>query len=97
MFAATLAFGEMDHMKLDFFVNKLKGKTALVVAIVTECIILVFTALVLIYGGMALTKLTMAQLTASLAIPMGYVYSIMPISGVLTTIYCILNLSLIHI
>ena len=66
-------------------------------AIVTECIILVFTALVLIYGGMALTKLTMAQLTASLAISMGYVYSIMPISGVLTTIYCILNLSLIHI
>ena len=92
MFAATLAFGEMDHMKLDFFVNKLKGKTALVVAIVTECIILVFTALVLIYGGMALTKLTMAQLTASLAIPMGYVYSIMPISGVLTTMYCILNI-----
>ena len=56
--------------------NKLKGKTALVVAIVTECIILGFTALVLIYGGMALTKLTMAQLTASLAIPMGYVYSV---------------------
>ena len=26
MFAATLAFGERDHLKLDFFANKIKGK-----------------------------------------------------------------------
>ena len=93
MFAATLAFGERDHLKLDFFANKIKGKKAVVLAIATECIIFVFTILVLIYGGIALTKLTMTQLTASLAIPMGYVYCIMPVSGVLTSIYCILNIS----
>ena len=55
--------------------------------------ILAFTVLVLIYGGVAITKLTLTQVTASLGISMGAVYSIMPISGVLTAIYSIINIS----
>ena len=92
MLAATLVFGERDHMRLAFFADKLQGKKGTMLALVTEVIILIFTILVLLYGGIAITKLTMTQVTASLAIPMGYVYSIMPICGVLITIYCIINI-----
>ncbi len=92
MLAATLVFGERDHMRLAFFADKLKGRNATVLALVTEVIILAFTVLVLLYGGIAITRLTMTQVTASLAIPMGYVYSIMPVCGVLITIYCIINI-----
>ena len=35
----------------------------------------------------------MTQVTASLGIPMGYVYAVVPISGVITVIYNILNIS----
>ncbi|WP_235839089.1 TRAP transporter small permease [Clostridium sp. Marseille-P2415] len=93
MFAATLVFGERDHMRLAYFADKLTEKKGILLAVATECIILVFTVLVLIYGGISITKLTMTQVTASLGIPMGYVYSIMPVSGVLTAVYSIINIA----
>ena len=93
MFAATLVFGERDHMRLAYFADKLSGKKKIMLAAGTELIILIFTVLVLVYGGISITALTMTQVTASLGIPMGYVYIIMPISGVLTAIYSIINLS----
>lgn len=37
-------------------------------------------------------KLTMTQSTASLGIPMGVVYTIIPISGILIVIYSVLNI-----
>ena len=94
MLAAALIFGERDHMRLSFFAGKLKGKAVIWLDIATELLILVFAAVVLIRGGIAITTLTMNQVTASLpGVHMGHVYTIMPISGVLTVIYNILNLA----
>ena len=93
MLAATLVFGERDHMRLSYFADKVKGKNATVLAIVSEVVILIFTVLVLIWGGISIVNLTMTQVTAALAIPMGYVYSVMPISGILIAIYCVINIA----
>ena len=93
MLAATLVFGERDHMKLSFFSDKVKGRNGVILAIATEAVICVFSVLVLIFGGIAIVNLTMTQVTASLGIPMGIVYCIMPVSGVLISIYCILNIA----
>ena len=46
----------------------------------------------MIYGGFSIMKLTMTQSTASLGIPMGVVYTIIPISGILIVIYSVLNI-----
>lgn len=94
MLAAALIFGERDHMRLSFFAGKLKGKSVVVLEIVTELLILIFSAVVLIHGGISITTLTMKQITASLpGVHMGYIYTIMPISGVLIVVYNLLNLA----
>lgn len=92
MLAATLVFGERDHMKLSFFSDKVKGKKAILLELLSEVLILIFATFVLTYGGIAIVNLTMEQITATLGIPMGYVYAIMPISGFIIIIYCILNI-----
>jgi TRAP-type C4-dicarboxylate transport system permease small subunit len=48
-----------------------------------------FACLILIWGGAQLVKATLAtnQYSPALGIKMGYVYLILPISGVLMTIY----------
>ncbi len=92
MLAAVLVFGECDHMRLSLFSDKLKGKSGILLAMATEVLIMVFAALALVYGGVTIVKLALPQTTASLGIPMGYVYTIMPVSGVLTIIYNVLNL-----
>lgn len=93
LLAAALIFGKKDHMRMDFFASKFKGKSNVLLLIFSECLVLIFAALVLVYGGMNITKLTATQITASLGVPMSYVYVVIPISGVITIVYAIINLT----
>jgi TRAP-type C4-dicarboxylate transport system permease small subunit len=45
----------------------------------------------MIYGGISITKLSMTQKTASLGIPMGYIYLVIPVTGIIIAVYGILN------
>lgn len=92
LLAAAFIFGKKDHMRMDFFASKFTGKSSVMLSIFSECLVLVFSALVLVYGGINITKLTMTQVTASLGVPMAYVYVVIPISGIITIIYTIINL-----
>ena len=60
---------------------------------ISQCLIFGFAAVIMIYGGIQITSLTMSQRTASLGIPMGYVYLIVPLSGVLILVYSIMNMA----
>ena len=46
----------------------------------------------MVYGGVSITSLSMTQKTASLGIPMGYIYIVLPITGIIITLYGILNI-----
>lgn len=92
LLASALVFGKKEHMRMSFLADKLKGKNSIYLNIITEIIILIFSIVILVYGGIEITKLTMTQVTASLGIVMGYVYIIIPITGILITIYNVLNI-----
>lgn len=90
--SAALVFGKREHMRMGFLADKMTGMLAKVVNIIIELLVLLFAAGVMVYGGISITKLTTTQVTASLGIPMAYIYVVIPISGVLIIIYCILNI-----
>lgn len=92
LIAVALVFGKQDHMRMSFIADKFKGKTAIFMGIVSELLIMFFSALVLVYGGASITKLTSTQITASLGINMSYIYMILPICGVIIVIYSVLNI-----
>ncbi|WP_082232974.1 TRAP transporter small permease [Halobacillus massiliensis] len=89
---ATYAFGSNQHLAITFLKNKFKGKNKLVIRIINDVFILGFAYLIMIRGGMEVVNVTMGQLTPILGIPMGVVYSILPVSGVLIIIYKLLLL-----
>lgn len=93
MLASSYVFGKRDHMKMSFLVDKLPESKRRVLDIVIEALLVLFAAAVLIYGGFTIMNLTMTQKTASLGISMGIVYAVMPISGILITVYGILNIA----
>lgn len=93
LLGASYMFGKRGHMRMGFAADKAKGSMKKGLQMVSECLIFSFAAIIMIYGGIQITSLTMGQKTASLGIPMGYVYSIVPISGVLILIYSILNIA----
>ena len=92
LLSAALVFGKREHLAMTFLSSKFKGSTAVVFGVITELLTLVFTAIVLIYGGLSITNLTRTQVTASLGIKMSLVYMIVPICGFIIAFYNIANI-----
>lgn len=93
MFASAMVFGKRDHMRMSFLVDKLPDSKRKVLEIVIEILLVLFAAVVLIYGGFTIMGLTMTQKTASLGVMMGVVYSVVPVCGILIAIYGVLNIA----
>lgn len=92
LLAAAYVFGKRDHMRMGFLADKIEGAPKKVLEIVIELLVMAMVGCIMIFGGVSIMQLTMTQSTASLGIPMGIVYAILPISGVLIFVYGILNI-----
>ncbi|MCI8888082.1 MAG: TRAP transporter small permease [Hungatella sp.] len=90
--AAAYMFGKRGHMRMGFAADQAKESTRWRLEMISQLLTCGFAAVIMIYGGIQITSLTMSQKTASLGIPMGYVYSIVPVSGGLILFYGILNI-----
>ena len=77
---------------MGFLADKLTGKKRLALEVVSEALILALAGSGLSFGGIRIMNLTMTQVTASLGIPMGTVYTVVPLSGALIVIYTVLNI-----
>lgn len=93
LLAAAYVFGKRDHMRMSFVADKFSDKGQLVLSLAGELIILLFAVFVLGYGGISITQLTATQQSASLGVPMGYIYSVLPVCGLFTLLYNIINIS----
>lgn len=93
LFGAALVTGEREHMNIPVFIETRSAKMQKIVGIVSEILILAFSAIVLVYGGISISKLALGQMTSSLGVPIGIFYFALPISGVLNILFCILNIN----
>ena len=57
-----------------------------------ELIAFLFSAIILVFGGVQITSLAMGQMTSSLGVPIGVFYVVLPLCGVLNMIYTVLNM-----
>ncbi len=92
LLSSAYVFGKRDHMRMGFMADKAGPGGQKALSILGEILILLLASSVMVYGGVTITKLTMTQSTASLGIPMGVVYTIIPISGLLIVFYAVLNI-----
>lgn len=92
LLAAAYVFGKRDHMRMGFLADKVTGTARKVLETVIELLVMLMVGGIMIYGGFSIMQLTMTQKTASLGIPMGVIYTILPISGILIFLYGILNI-----
>lgn len=90
---ATYAFGSRDHMYISALKDRLTGKAQTVVSIAIEALTILFAVCVMIYGGLRISAMQMVSMDSSLHIPMGVVYAIIPVCGVITVFYCVCNIA----
>jgi len=77
---SSLAIRVKGHFVLEILVMKLPGKLHLVWELLLMGIILVFLGVLLVYGTLMLPMLSL-QMSASLQIPMSYIYLAIPIGS----------------
>lgn len=92
MIGSAYVFGQDAHLSFGFFKDKMKGQAHVWLFRAIDLAVIVFALFVLVIGGYTIASATMAELSPILGIPMGYIYSILPISGILILFYEINNL-----
>lgn len=93
LLATAYVFGKRDHMRMGFLADKFNSNTRKLLSILSEILIMILAGAVMVYGGFTIVQLTMTQSTASLGIPMGVIYTIIPVSGILIVVYSVLNIA----
>lgn len=95
LLGAGYATGKKLHLAIDLLPTKLEGKASgKRLNILINCVVALFAVFVLIWGGANLVYITLVleQPSAALGVPLGYVYTVIPLSGLLILYYSIHNL-----
>ncbi len=92
LYGATYVFGKRDHMAIVFMVEKRSLRVQCILKIIQEILIGVFALGVMVYGGYFGAVRQMGQLDAALQLPIGIIYSAIPISGIIIILYAIYNI-----
>ena len=94
LLGATLAFRDRAHLGVDYFVGKLDPAARRLAAVIAEVAVIVFAGFGLVYGGYMLVSETLrsGQLTPAMGWKIGYLYSIVPLSGLFIVAFSIENL-----
>ncbi len=88
---ACYALRTRAHLGIDILTFKLKGIKKQFTEIIVYSLVIAFALFVMVIGGFRLVKLTLAlnQISPALGIKMGYVYFVIPLSGILMIYYSI--------
>ena len=95
LLGAAYVAGRQEHLAIDILVQRAKPERQRILKIIIESVILGFSSSVLVVGGswLVYTRFYLGVKSAALQIPLGYVYIVLPISGLLIVYYSIRHLS----
>ncbi|MDE6969849.1 MAG: TRAP transporter small permease [Eubacterium sp.] len=92
LLGASIVTSERGHMNIPIIVEKFSASVQKALLCFGELIAFLFSAVILVFGGVQITTLAMGQMTSSLGVPIGIFYIVLPLCGVLNMIYTILNI-----
>ncbi len=89
LLGAAYVSGKNGHLAIDILPSKLKGKQAQLLQYFIHGVIILFAAVVMVAGGGNLVYITeiLDQRTATLQVPLSWIYLMIPISGLIVIIY----------
>ena len=98
LLGASYVAGRKMHLAIDVVVNRFFGRVRRLTEYLIEVLIFVFAFFVMVFGGIRLVIITLMlnQISAVLRIKLGYVYLVLPLSGLLLMFYSLLFLAEIY-
>ena len=89
LLGASYALYTKAHLGIDILTAKLSGVKKQFTQILIHIIVILFAIFVLVVGGIRLVNITLTlnQISPALGIQMGYVYLVLPLTGILMIYY----------
>lgn len=94
MFGAAYVAGKREHLAIDLLIQRSSPKRKFKLEMIISTLIVIFAIAVLIIGGTSLvyTRFLLSVKSSALGLPLGVVYLVLPISGILITYFDIDNM-----
>ncbi|WP_010652012.1 TRAP transporter small permease [Oceanobacillus massiliensis] len=89
LMTAAYVFGAKKHIAILFFREKFNERLQGIFETITNLVIIILMAILMVYGGMKVVLLTSAQTAAATGISMGIVYASLPVCGLLIILYTV--------
>ncbi len=91
LLGAAYTVGKQRHLAIDLLAVSLNERKQALLAVVINLLIFLFAGSVIVTGGLKLIEKTLAtaQVSAAMQIPMGYVYFILPLCGLVIMFYAL--------
>lgn len=96
LLAAAYVFGQNKHIAILFIRESMPHKMQVFLTYLSQITILLTVVAVFLYGGVKITMLTIPQIAPATGISMGFVYTALPVSGVIILFYTIYNIMTIE-
>lgn len=94
LLGATYVAGKREHLAIDLLLQRSSERRKYILEIIISIVIILFAVTVLIVGGIWLvyTRLYLSVKSAALGLPLGLVYLVLPVSGILIAYFNIDNM-----
>ncbi|MBN1118972.1 MAG: TRAP transporter small permease [Bacteroidales bacterium] len=89
VFGAAYVTGKREHLAIDLLIQKSSPERQVKLIFIVNLIIALFAIFVMIIGGtwLVITRFRFEVSSAALHLPLGYVYSVLPLSGIIMLYY----------
>ncbi len=93
LFGAAYVTGRKEHLAIDLLLQKSSPKNKIRLELFIHIVIFLFSFFVLVVGGIWLvySRFILSVKSAALQLPLGYVYIVLPVSGLIILFYSIDN------
>lgn len=94
LLGAAYVAGKREHLAIDLLIQRSSPKRKFMLEIIIMVIIIIFAITVLIIGGswLTYTRFYLSVSSAALGLPLGYVYLVLPLSGLLIAYFNVDNM-----
>ncbi|MDG6895715.1 TRAP transporter small permease [Volucribacter amazonae] len=91
LFGGAYVFGCREHLSIAYVKQKLSAKGQIFADMISELAILLFTLSIMLFGGYHIAMRQMWQMDSALQLPMGVIYSAIPLAGIIILFYALYN------
>ena len=94
LLGAAYVAGKREHLAIDLLIQKSSPQRKYILELIISAIVVLFAVTVLIIGGswLVYTRFYLSVRSAALGMPVGIVYLVLPISGILIAYFDIDNI-----